>query len=160
MEHNGRPDGLIDEDRRRLVVGLAALAASAVAGPLRAQVPAQDFAALARALTGFVFGDATTASTMLDALTLSVGGDALGRISALASTTPAANLAGALEAAGLATQAEVVVVALLTGQVDTPAGPRVISYDNALVWQALAWTKPNAWCGGDTDYWSTRPAGT
>lgn len=147
----------VDVDRRHLLAGLAALAASAIAGPLRAQAPAQDFAALTRSLTGFAFADAATASAMLDALSDAVGANTLRRIASIAAASPPDRLAGDLAAAGLAAQAEIVVAALFTGQVDTPKGPRVIGYDTALVWQALAWTKPNAWCGGETGYWSAKP---
>lgn len=147
----------VDEDRRRLLSGLAALAASALAGPLGAQPAAIDLAALSRSLTGYAIGDAPAASAMLDALTQAVGASALSRIATLASTTPPAELAAALRGAGLSSQAETVVAALFTGQVDTPDGPRVIGYDSALIWQALGWTKPNAWCGGQTDYWSAKP---
>ena len=150
-------DAVVDEDRRRLLAGLAALAASALAGPRRAQASGVDAAALAKSLTGFTFGDASTASAMLDALSEAVGESTLRRIASIAAATPADRLADELSAGGLAAQAEVVVAALFTGQVDTPKGPRVISYDNALVWQALAWTKPNAWCGGETGYWSAKP---
>lgn len=156
-DRDAGPDGSVDEDRRRLLAGLAALAASALAGPLRAQAPGVDLASLSKPLTGYTFADAATASAMLDALTEAVGENALRRIASIAAATPADRLAGELSAGGLAAQAEIVVAALFTGQVDTPKGTRVISYDNALVWQALAWTKPNAWCGGETGYWSAKP---
>lgn len=153
------PEGVagVDADRRRLLAGLAALAASVAAGPLQGQSPGADFASLTKTLTGSTFADASTASAMLDALTAAVGENALRRIASIAAATPPDRLAGDLATAGLAAQAEAVVAALFTGQVDTPQGPRVIGYDSALVWQALGWTKPNAWCGGETDYWSTKP---
>ena len=165
MDDPSRKDESVDVDRRRLLVGLAALAASGAVGPLAAQsTPAladpAAFASFARSMTGYAFADAPTASAMIDALNQAVGADALGRIATLAIGTPPAQLGAALRAAGLSAQAETIVVALYTGQVDTPAGTRVISYDNALVWQALRWTKPNAWCGGETGYWSTKPAGS
>ena len=52
-----------------------------------------------------------------------------------------------------------VVTALFTGMIDTPKGRVVITYDNALAWQAVPWTKPNALCGGDIDYWASAPKG-
>ncbi len=147
----------VDEDRRRLLSGLAALAACAAAGPLRAQAPGVDFAALTTTLAGLTFADASAASAMLDALNAAVGETALRRIAGIAASSTPERLAADLASAGLSAQAEVVVAALFTGQVDTPRGPRVIGYDSALVWQALGWTKPNAWCGGETNYWSTKP---
>ena len=38
-----------------------------------------------------------------------------------------------------------------------PKGPVVFTYNEALAWQAVPWTKPNALCGGQTDYWSSAP---
>lgn len=160
MDRAPAVDAGVDEDRRRLLLGLAALAASGVAAPLGAQpAPLADptsFANLSKGLAGYAYADAATASALLDALTQAVGADALRRIATLAAVTPPAQLNAELRTAGLSTQAETVVVALYTGQV----GARVISYDNALVWQALGWTKPNAWCGGTTGYWTDKPAGT
>lgn len=156
METGTRVD-VVDEDRRSLLSGLAALAACAAAGPLRAQAPGVDFAALTKALAGSAFADASAASAMLDALGAAVGESALRRIAGIAASSPSERLALDLATAGLSAPAEIVVAALFTGQVDTPKGPRVIGYDSALVWQALGWTKPNAWCGGDTNYWSSKP---
>jgi hypothetical protein len=156
----------IDDDRRRLLLGLAALAAGAAVPPLAAQsVPAPlfeptSFANLTRLLAGYAFGDAAAATATLDALTEAVGADALRRIATLATVIPPAQLDDELRTAGLAFDARTVVTALYTGTIDTQAGPRVLTYDHALVWQALGWTKPNAYCGGETNYWSAKPAGT
>jgi hypothetical protein len=162
MDPAARTDERIDDERRRVLLGLAALAASGAVGPLAAQAPPapladpQGFAALTRTMAGHAFADSATATAMLDALTQAVGADTLRRIATLATVTPPAQLGAELATAGLATQAETVVAALYTGQV----GTRVISYDGALVWQALGWTKPNASCGGTTGYWADKPAAT
>ena len=70
-----------------------------------------------------------------------------------------AEVDAALKAAGIETAAEVVVTALYTGTVAGPTGTIVVSYDQALVWQACGWTKPNGFCGGQTNYWANAPAG-
>jgi len=156
------PTATIDEDRRRIVAGLAALLASTAAGPLGAQpAPLADpasFANLTRTITGFAFADAATANATLDALTAAVGADTLRKIGTLAAVTPPAQLATELRVAGLERAARTVVDALWTGTIDTPQGPRVISYEHALIWQALPWTKPNTACGGEVNYWATAPA--
>jgi hypothetical protein len=41
--------------------------------------------------------------------------------------------------------------------VTTPKGPVVFTYEQALAWQAVPWTKPNADCGGMTNYWAKAP---
>ena len=147
--------------RREMLQGLAALAASGWMPPALAQaaMSAAQFSALSMAVAGNAYSDPKVASAMLRALTQAVGGDKLARLAKIASSTPPAQLDAAIASAGLGAPAETVVAALFSGIVDTPRGPRVISYDQALVWQALPWTKPNAFCGGETNYWASAPAG-
>jgi len=148
--------------RRELLQGLGALAAWGLAPSVFAQDPlasltAARFAVLSRTTTGFVFTDPDTASAMLRALTATVGASDLAKIANLAAVIAPAQLAEELKIAGVDGAAMKVMTALLTGMIDTPQGRTVITYDNALAWQAVPWTKPNAWCGGDTDYWATAP---
>lgn len=143
--------------RRRLLQGLAALAASGWLPPGFAQTGAQ-FAGLSKAMTGFAYEDAALAASMLKALTSAIGAPTLAKIAALASSTPANRLADALRAANLDAPAAKIVVALYSGVVDTPKGPVVFTYNEALAWQAVPWTKPNALCGGQTDYWASAPS--
>lgn len=149
--------------RRAVLRGLAAFAASGWIPATLAQggaaLSASQFATLGNAYAGYTFDDPAVASAMLRALDVSVGRAALTRLVRLAAATPPGQLDGAIKAQSLDTVAETVVVALYSGIVQTPKGPRVVSYDDALVWQACAWTKPNGFCGGVTNYWSTAPAG-
>jgi hypothetical protein len=114
--------------------------------------------ALSRPLTGFVFDDPEVASSMLRAMIAAFGAQPLQRIAAIASSTSPAGLNDALRGAGLADVAQRVIVALYSGIVTTPQGPVVFAYNDALGWRAVPWTKPNAVCGGPTDYWATAPA--
>jgi hypothetical protein len=143
--------------RRRLLQGLAALAASALAPQAIAQSSLQA-GALSRPLTGFAYDDPAVASAMLRAMIAAFGAQPLQRIAAIASSTPAAGLADALRSAGLADVAQRVVVALYSGTVVTAQGPVVFAYNDALGWRAVPWTKPNAVCGGPTDYWASAPS--
>ncbi len=151
--------------RRQLLQGLAALAASGWLPPTAAQgttaaLTATRFASLSTAVTGYAYADPAVARALLQALGAAVGMPTLSRLASIATTTPAAELGNALEGAGLTKSAAVVVTALYSGVVQTPKGPVVITYDQALAWQAVPWTKPNAVCGGMTDYWSTDPTKT
>ena len=139
--------------------GLAALAASGWMPATFAQgaLSSAQLAGLSNALTGAAYADPAIVAAMLGALTQAVGAGKLTRLARLAATTPAAQLGDAIAAASLGAAAETVVAALYSGVVDTPRGPLVISYDQALVWQAVAWTKPNAFCGGQTNYWASAP---
>ena len=146
--------------RREMLQVLAALAAAGVVPRAIAQgtiSPAQ-FASLSKSVAGYAFAEPPVAAAMLTALVAAVGAANLTRLARLASSTPADRLAPAIGAAGLTSTAETVVAALYTGTVNTPRGVRVISYDQALIWQALAWTKPNAFCGGETNYWAAPPS--
>ena len=144
------------EARRDVLRALLALAASGFAPSAFAQSP-RNLAALSKPLTGFAYDDAALASRMLAAMESAFGADALARIVSIASSTPPASVAGALRAAQLDGVATKVIVALYSGIVDTPAGPVVFAYEDALAWQAVPWTKPNAACGGPTDYWASAP---
>jgi hypothetical protein len=144
-------------ERRRLLQGLAALAASGIVPGALAQAP-RNLAGLSKPLTGFAYEAAGLASRMLAALTAAFGAQTLERMASIASSTSPANLADALRAAKLDAAAVKVIVALYSGIVDTPSGPVVFAYEDALAWQAVPWTKPNAACGGPTDYWASAPA--
>ena len=152
-----------DVTRRELLRGLTALAAAGwlpqgIAQSAGGVAPsAAQFAGMSAAITGYGFADRSVADAMLRALREAVGAENLARLANLATATPPAQLDGALKAAKLESVAETVVAALYSGVVETPRGPRVISYTQALVWQACAWTKPNAYCGGQTNYWATAP---
>jgi D-sorbitol dehydrogenase-like protein len=148
--------------RRELLQGLAALAASGLVPQALAQAtltPAQ-FSALSGALAGYAYSDRRVAAAMLSALAAAVGAANLARLARLASSTPAPQLGAALKAANLEAASETVIAALYSGTVDTSRGLRVVSYDQALVWLALPWTKPNAFCGGETNYWASAPPPT
>lgn len=148
--------------RRELLQGLAALVTWGLAPSVFAQdslapLTAARFAVLSRTTTGFAFTDPDTASAMLRALTAAVGATDLAKIANLAAVIAPAQLADELRIAGLDVAANKVMTALLTGMIDTPQGKSVITYDQALAWQAVPWTKPNALCGGAIDYWSSAP---
>ena len=95
---------------------------------------------------------------MLRAMIAAFGMQPLQRIAAIAASTPSAGLAEALRQADLESVATRVIVALYSGTVATPQGTVVFAYNDALGWRAVPWTKPNAVCGGPTDYWATAPA--
>jgi hypothetical protein len=148
--------------RRELLQGLAALAASGwmpagLGQGAAAAVGAARFAALSTTLTGFAYQDAALASAMLRALTDAVGADALARMATLAAVTAPDRLGDELRIAGVDKEAQAVLVALYSGVVTTPGGPVVLTYEQALAWQAVPWTKPNADCGGMTNYWAKAP---
>jgi hypothetical protein len=145
--------------RRRLLQGLGALVAAGYvpAGIAQAAPSASQFTAMSRTLTGYVYADAQTANALLHALSTAVGASNLAKVANLASSVAPDQLDATLASAGLQHAAATIVTALYSGVVDTPKGPVVITYDQALGWQAVPWTKPNAVCGGVTDYWSTAP---
>jgi len=153
---------LVGVTRRALLQGLAAFAASGwmpagLGQGAATAIDAPRFAALSTTLTGFAYKDPALASAMLKALTDAVGADALAKIATLAAVTAPDRLGDELRIAGVDKQAQAVLVALYSGVVTTPKGPVVFTYEQALAWQAVPWTKPNADCGGMTNYWAKAP---
>lgn len=61
--------------------------------------------------------------------------------------------------AGNADLANSVVAAWYTGVSPDPDDLAVLTYTDALMWDAMDYTKPMAICGGETGYWSKPPAG-
>jgi len=134
--------------RRELMLSSAAIAIVTTAGfPLSAfaQTPVtlDQFLALSEHLTGASDLDPGTAKTLLDGLV------ATGKGAALSSLVAEGNEAGAL--------ANAIVGSWYSGIYDDGSGPAVATFNDALVWNALTFTKPFASCGGETGYWSEPP---
>jgi hypothetical protein len=53
--------------------------------------------------------------------------------------------------------ANAIVGGWYSGLYNTPDGQAVATFDQALLWNALSYTKPFGECGGDTGYWSAAP---
>ncbi len=56
-----------------------------------------------------------------------------------------------------ATLANAIVGAWYSGVYNTADGQAVATFDQALLWNAMSFTKPFGECGGDTGYWSSAP---
>jgi len=54
---------------------------------------------------------------------------------------------------------EEIIANWYTGLHDTADGEALVTYEDALIWEALDYTKPMGWCGGETGYWADAPAG-
>jgi hypothetical protein len=137
--------------RRDLMLGGAAMAV-ALGVPARAalaQVPVTDaqFLALSKTLTGVTDLDPAVAKTLLGGLEATGQGGPLAELlRAGAAPTPAAK-----------TLENSIVASWYSGLYDTGKGQAVATFDQALVWEALTFTKPWAECGGDTGYWANPP---
>jgi hypothetical protein len=146
------PTTLPPEASRRTVVGGlgAALAAGLLpAAPAQAQtsLDLDRFLALSSRLTG----------APLDALDRDAAGSLL---SAFLSAGRARDLAAlAADPAGDPAFVTDLVAAWYSGLYESKAGTAVATYNGALVWRALDFTKPLGNCGGETGYWS-QPPGT
>lgn len=53
--------------------------------------------------------------------------------------------------------AKSIIAAWYTGIVEAPSGPELVTYSEALVWNAMRYTKPPGECGGRTGYWADPP---
>ncbi|MFO1147996.1 MAG: sugar dehydrogenase complex small subunit [Alsobacter sp.] len=137
--------------RRTVVGGLGvALAAGLVPGTQpRAQtgLDLDRFLDLSSSLTG----------APLDALDRDAAASLLAAFQAAGRARDLVTLAA--DPAGDPALATELVAAWYSGLYDTRAGTAVATYNGALVWRALAFTKPLGNCGGETGYWS-QPPGT
>ncbi|HET7851132.1 MAG TPA: sugar dehydrogenase complex small subunit [Methyloceanibacter sp.] len=136
--------------RRGLMLGSASAATLALAFPLRAvsgdTISAEQFRALSTRLTGAKLGDLDMgAAAKLLAGFLSMGHGA--ELSGLAAD----------RAASAGTLATEIVAAWYSGNFRTAGGLTSIGLPNALLWDALDFTKPPGFCGGLTGYWADAP---
>ena len=141
--------------RDALLAGLAAAIAAAGTGGFPAEVFAQSsvtadqFLTLSEKLTETRGLDAGVAQTLLGAFIATGNGPGLASLVAEDATfTSYTELANAI------------VAAWYSGVYTTNAqGDQAVSdFTGALVWNALAFTKPFAECGGETGYWAEPPA--
>jgi hypothetical protein len=136
--------------RRGVFLGGASLAALAAGFPRWANaqdsVTAEQFIALSARLTGAEAASLDT--TMAEKLRLSMLATGRGPGLVLLSTDTQVDTG---------TVANDVVAAWYSGVVDTADGQAVAGFTEALMWNALDFTKPFAYCGGETGYWAEAP---
>ena len=139
--------------RRDFLLSLvAAIAASGAAGfPARlyaaSSISVEQFAALSKTLTQAASLDPDVARTLLGAF-IATGHEA----------DLAALIADPASAAGKnAPTARAIVGAWYSGVCNAANGQQVATFDQALMWNAMTYTKPFGVCGGDTGYWSEPP---
>lgn len=139
--------------RRDFLIGLAvAIAAAGAAGfpsslYAASGISVEQFTNLSKTLTQAASLDPDVARTLLGAF-IATGHEA--DLSAL--------IADPASATGKnATVAKAVVAAWYSGVCNTATGQAVATYDQALMWSAMSFTKPMGICGGDTGYWSEPP---
>jgi Membrane bound FAD containing D-sorbitol dehydrogenase len=139
--------------RRDLLLASIAAAIAAAGGGFPASlyaesaIGADQFLALSQNLTRTSSLDPGIAKTLLGGFLATGNGAALAELVAdpVSGTGKNALLANAI------------VGAWYSGVYNTVAGPAVATFDQALLWNALTYTKPFGECGGDTGYWSAAP---
>lgn len=111
-------------------------------GAMAASFDVDAFLALSKEQVGASNLSKDVAGAMLKAYT------ALGKQDALA------GLAGGKSDPELANS---IVAAWYTGESPDPAALQVLDYTDTLIWQAMDYTKPMAFCGGEMGYWADPP---
>jgi hypothetical protein len=109
-----------------------------------ATVTPEQFLALSKTLTEAGDLDPDIADKLLGGFIATGHGDGLARLVAGGAETELANA---------------IVAAWYSGVYDSGQGPAVAGFEEALLWQAMSFTKPFAECGGETGYWSEPPQG-
>jgi hypothetical protein len=135
--------------RRSLILGGASAATTVAVGirlpaGARETITVDQFRALSARLTGVTELDATTAGKLLD------GFISMGRGPDLARLAADPGVSGG-------TLADGIVAAWYSGDYDTRTGLVSFGLTNALLWNALDFTKPPGLCGGETGYWADAP---
>lgn len=140
----------VPSTRRDLLVGVAAaIAAAGTSGfppelYADSNVTVEQFLALSQKLTNASGLDAAVAKTLLGGFLATGNGPAL-----------AALVAGQGQDGPLT---NAIVAAWYSGLYDSAAGKQAVAmFTDALLWNALTFTKPPGWCGGETGYWSQVP---
>ncbi|GAB5460466.1 sugar dehydrogenase complex small subunit [Hoeflea alexandrii] len=134
--------------RRHLLIGGSATALAAFAqwpgAASAAELDPERFLALSERLTrkDDLSGDIATA--MLEAF------KATGRADELASL---------VDGTDNQELADEIVAAWYSGVSPDPDSNDVLTYTDALMWQAMSFTKPMGYCGGAMGYWAEPPAG-
>ena len=138
-------------DRRTLLQAFAALGASALAPHALAQAPerrcvrANDSRAHRLPAAGSGNGRESHACLVHTATRFFMRA-----LVAVVASTPASELDAAIAARKLDKVANELVAAWYSGMVDG----KVVLYTDALVWTAMAYSKPMGICGGVTGYWA------
>jgi hypothetical protein len=140
----------VSSTRRDLLAGVAAAIAAAGASGFPRElfadttVTVEQFLALSQKLTNASGLDATVAKTLLG------GFLATGNEPALAALIAGQSQDGPL--------ANAIVAAWYSGIYDSAAGKQAVAtFTDALLWNALTFTKPAGFCGGATGYWAQAP---
>ena len=135
-------------DRRTLLQALAALALAPTA---LAQAPdSTSFAQVSSALNGYAQTDPDDARKLMLAFATPARRAPLHALATLVAATPAPQLDAAIAAHKLDKIADELVSAWYSGMVDG----KVVLYTQALVWNAMTFSKPMGVCGGVTGYWA------
>ena len=50
-----------------------------------------------------------------------------------------------------------IIAGWYSGVQQTASGEELVTYTDALMWNAMDYTKPQGWCGGETGYWALPP---
>ena len=142
-------------DRRAFIVGTFGISAALVFPAWAADAPtAGDFQQICAALAnGRKIGTADAAA-YLAALSGRETNGALTALVEVVRTTPTSELDAVIKAKGLDAAANEVVATVYSGVIETGGQVQVITYEDALVWEALPYTKPSGQCGGEFGYWS------
>jgi hypothetical protein len=142
-------------DRRAVLAGAAALAVLPTfawgAGP----PPVDAILQASSKLTGIDLDRSyiQLADAYWRALTRTAGDSRFATLVSLVVEVSEKTLPEAIRKAGLEGQAQALTMAWYSGMVDNV----VITYDDAVAWQAAPYTKPAASCGGLFGYWNAPP---
>jgi len=144
-------------DRRRVLLGLAAIAAVRPDRVLAA--PAADpWLAASQTLAGARVRDPVFLGLCVDALEREAGAGAVKGLLAAVAQRDAANIGDPFADADVESAARRFVEMVYTGEIMQADGSApAIGFQQALAWQVLGFTKPPSVCGEDFGWWNQPP---
>lgn len=141
-----------------LLVGGLGTGWQGIAGAELTTIESDDFLGAASVLCGLDAYDPGKGKPYWDYFKNDKTLAALTQLVNLLETTPPDKADQALTAAGLDQLASAIVSAFYSGQIVQANETRLITYWDALVWQAVkSFTKPPGICGGQFGYWAEPP---
>jgi hypothetical protein len=130
-------------------VMLALTPASRAKAVPETSVTVADFLRLSTGLTGVNNLDPSVGKRFLDGLIATGQGMSLAELVHADGPTHGSQ--------ALQTLARRIVAEWYSGIYETGQGPAVATFEHALLWRALSYTKPLAYCGGEMGHWATPP---
>jgi len=155
MPLKGSAEEITGLDRRTVLAGLAAWAATSVAMPGTASAASKNMWTTAtQIIAGARVNDATFLQLAIDAIESEFGAATVEQLLDAVLARDAANIVEPFPDANVEAAARRFVEIVYTGETSADSA---VGFHQALAWQVLKFTKPPSVCGNGFGWWTNRP---